>query len=196
VTDPLRIKRLGVRIPPSAPPLTSGNADFTLQLGSGVVLLHGARTRRRQRSRGTIEELPSGSLRVSVYAGVDPLTKRRIYLKETVAAGPKAQAEVERALTRLPNRVDEKRHPRTSATVNQLLDRHLEVAEIDGSTRSSYRSVMRKHIRPLLGELKVGGVAGDAGVEILESFYAELRRCRDHCTASPTSSTGRRKTTT
>jgi len=30
--------------------------------------------RRTGRQRGSIEELPSGALRVSVYAGTDPLT--------------------------------------------------------------------------------------------------------------------------
>lgn len=43
-------------------------------------------------ARGSIEELPSGALRVSVYAGIDPLTRRRHYLKEIVPAGPAAAA--------------------------------------------------------------------------------------------------------
>ncbi|MCW2721809.1 MAG: integrase family protein, partial [Pseudonocardia sp.] len=38
-----------------------------------------AASRRRSRSKGRIEQLPSGSLRVVVYAGQDPLTKRRHY---------------------------------------------------------------------------------------------------------------------
>jgi len=36
-------------------------------------------TTKRRRSRGEIEELPSGSLRVRVYAGIDPITGRRHY---------------------------------------------------------------------------------------------------------------------
>lgn len=40
-----------------------------------------------------------------------------------------------------------------------------------------YRGYVRKHIGPLIGEVKVAVL--DA--EILDSFYAELRRCRDHC---------------
>jgi hypothetical protein len=36
---------------------------------------------------------------------------------------------------------------------------------------------VRNHISPLLGHLKVGQL--DA--EVLDSFYAELRRCRAHC---------------
>jgi len=76
--------------------------------------------RRRRRQRGYIEELKSGALRVKVYAGVDPVSKRAIYLSETVPAGPKAAKEAEAARTRLLNQVDEKRNPRTRATVDQL----------------------------------------------------------------------------
>ncbi|MCH6171118.1 hypothetical protein [Pseudonocardia alaniniphila] len=39
-----------------------------------------AQRRRQKRPRGSIEELPSGSLRVSVYTGIDAVTKRRHYL--------------------------------------------------------------------------------------------------------------------
>lgn len=64
-----------------------------------------------QAAAGRFEELPSGSLRVSAYAGVDPLSSRRTYLKETIPAGPRAQTEAERALNRLLNQVDDKRNP-------------------------------------------------------------------------------------
>jgi LacI family xylobiose transport system transcriptional regulator len=52
----------------------------------------------RRRGRGEIERLPSGSLRVRVYAGLDPRTRKRRYLVETVPAGPQAgwQAELVR----------------------------------------------------------------------------------------------------
>ena len=45
--------------------------------------------RRRKRQRGYIEELKSGALRVKVYAGRDPVSKRDVYLSEVVPAGPK-----------------------------------------------------------------------------------------------------------
>jgi integrase len=56
--------------------------------------------------RGHVEQLPSGRFRVVVYAGKDPITGKKVYLKEThpdeVAAG-KAQrrlpAQVSPALT-------------------------------------------------------------------------------------------------
>ena len=75
-------------------------------------------TRRNRRQRGSIEELPSGALRVSVYAGTDPLTGRRHYLKESIPAGPSAHAEAQKAMRRLATDIDERRNPRTNATVN------------------------------------------------------------------------------
>lgn len=39
---------------------------------------------RRQRSRGAVDELPSGALRVRVYAGADPLTGKRHDLVEVI----------------------------------------------------------------------------------------------------------------
>lgn len=56
-----------------------------------------ARTTARKlaRQRGEIEQLPSGSLRVKVYAGIDPLTKKRHYLREVIPAGPTAATEAD-----------------------------------------------------------------------------------------------------
>jgi LacI family transcriptional regulator, xylobiose transport system transcriptional regulator len=63
-------------------------------------------TKGDRRARGEIERLPSGSLRVRVYAGVDPLTRRRRYLMETVPAGPTAARDAEAVRTRLVRAVD------------------------------------------------------------------------------------------
>ena len=71
---------------------------------------------RRKRPRGSIEELASGSLRVSVYAGIDPVTKRRHYLREVVPAGPKSEAEATRVLRRLANQVDDQHAQETLRT--------------------------------------------------------------------------------
>jgi hypothetical protein len=59
-----------------------------------------AKAGRKRRTRGEIETLPSGSLRVKVYAGVDPLNGRRHYLSETIPPGPNAEkdADVPRSL--------------------------------------------------------------------------------------------------
>lgn len=137
--------------------------------------------RRTTRPRGSIEELPSGSLRVAVYAGIDPVSKRRHYLRETVPAGPNAHREAEKVMRRLATQVDERRSPRTGATVDQLLDKHFEMADLDRSTLSTYKGYADRHIRPLIGTTKVGAIDG----ALFDSFYAELRRCRAHCDRRP-----------
>lgn len=134
-----------------------------------------------RRKRGEIERLPSGSLRVRVYAGVDALSGKRNYLIETVPAGPKAGAEAEKVRTRLVNQVDEQRNPRTKATVNQLMDRYLELLDVEETTLERYEQTIRIHIRPLLGYLPVAKLNG----ETLDAHQAILRRCRAHCDGRP-----------
>lgn len=106
------------------------------------------RANKARKQRGNIEER-GGAYRVRVYAGVDPVTKKPLYLRETIAAGPDAKRKAEKALTRLQHQVDERRAPRTSATLDQLLDRYLEVAP---GTRRDYASKASKRIRPILLE--------------------------------------------
>jgi LacI family xylobiose transport system transcriptional regulator len=67
----------------------------------------------RRQTRGEVERLPSGSLRVRVYAGLDPDTGKRRYLTETVPAGPGAERKAEEVRARLLGEVDAIRHPRT-----------------------------------------------------------------------------------
>lgn len=61
--------------------------------------------------------------------------------------------------------------------MNQLLDRWLEVLDVEASTRIGYERKIKKHIRPLLGKMQVARV----NAELLETFYARLRKCRDRC---------------
>jgi hypothetical protein len=112
----------------------------------------------RKRSRGEIETLPSGSLRVRVYAGVDPVSKKKHYLVETVPSGPAAARDAEKVRTRLLAQVDERRNPRTRATLNQLLDRFLEVVELELTTRRGYVGKLDRHVRgPYSVAFKSGG---------------------------------------
>jgi integrase/DNA-binding transcriptional regulator YhcF (GntR family) len=131
----------------------------------------------KSRARGNIETLRSGALRVRVYAGIDPVTKKRHNLIEVVEPGPKALRKAEEIRDRFLREIAEKRNPRTSATIDQLLTRYLD--QLDGSARTLelYRGYVRKHISPLLGRVKVGELHPD----VLDSFYSELRRCRHHC---------------
>ncbi|MBW0092086.1 tyrosine-type recombinase/integrase [Pseudonocardia sp. KRD-184] len=134
-----------------------------------------------KRQRGEIEKLPSGSLRVRVYAGLDALSGKRNYLVETVPAGPKATAEAEKVRRRLVHQVDERRNPRTKATVNQLMDRYLELLDVEETTLDRYEQTIRVHIRPLLGHLPLAKLDG----ETLDNHQAILRRCRAHCDGRP-----------
>jgi integrase len=132
---------------------------------------------RHARTRGTIDRLPSGAYRVRIYAGTDPVTGKRHDLVEVVPAGRRAAAEAEKVRTRLLSQLDERRNPRTKATVNQLLDRYLEVVDLDDSTRNTYVGYLDRHVRPVLGNVLLSKL--DA--EMLDSLYGQLRRCRARC---------------
>ncbi|MGN9909281.1 LacI family DNA-binding transcriptional regulator [Phytohabitans sp. LJ34] len=70
-------------------------------------------------ARGEIETLPSGSLRVRVYAGVDPLTRKRRYLTATVPAGPGAAEEAEAVRVRLLGEAEQRRAAPAAARADQ-----------------------------------------------------------------------------
>ena len=120
----------------------------------------------RRRQRGTIDELPSGALCVRVYAGTDPVSGRRHDLVEVVPAGPQAERLAEEARTKLLNQVDERRNPRTIATVDQLLDKYLETLDVGRTTHRMYTRYLEKHVRPFVGRLKARGRCRGAGLAV------------------------------
>ena len=127
---------------------------------------------------GYIQQLPSGSFRVSVYAGTDPLTGRQIRLRKTCKTERAAQIE----LGRLLEQAAAGRQPETDATVAQLMDRYAEVADWDLSTRKANEYYIQRVIKPALGHLQVRRIRGP----LLDLLYAQLRRCGDHgCTGKP-----------
>lgn len=77
--------------------------------------------------------------------------------------------------------MDERRNPRSRATVAQLMDRHLGMLRLEPSTLSGYEGYVERHIKPLIGDVSVGALDGD----VLDSFYAELYRCQAHCDGKP-----------
>lgn len=79
---------------------------------------------RKRRSRGYIEQLPSGSWRAVVYAGTDPLTSKPRYVRETA----KSYDAAEKALTKLQRQVDEDQHPKTAITVRQAVTQSVRAA--------------------------------------------------------------------
>jgi integrase len=129
-------------------------------------------------AKGYIEQLPSGSFRVTVYVGTDPLTGRAIRLKAT--AKTEQQARIE--LGRLLKDASEGRTPESAATVATLLKEYALVAPWDVSTRQTNEGFIRRTIKPALGHIEVRKVRGP----ILDQLYARLKRCGDlSCTGRP-----------
>src|SRR4029453_16778453 len=85
--------------------------------------------------------------------------------------------EAERALTRLLGQVDEQRTPNTNATVGSLLDRWLELAQLELTTRDTYQAYLRRHVRPALGTLPLRKLTVDG----LDRFYLQLARHGGRC---------------
>lgn len=71
----------------------------------------------KRRNPGTVERR-GNSLRVKVYAGIDPLTGKELYLRESTTD----EAEADRILNRLLSQVDEQRSARTDAAFKVAVD--------------------------------------------------------------------------
>jgi integrase len=128
---------------------------------------------------GHIEELPSGSFRVAVYVGTDPITRKRVYLRETVKGSTEAQI----TLGRLLAKAQAGKEPESGATVGQLLDLYMPLAEWDVSTREGFEGYVCRTIRPGLGHLKV---RKEVHGPVLDTFYARLEKCGDlTCNGKP-----------
>jgi hypothetical protein len=100
---------------------------------------------------GHLERLPSGSYRVSVYAGTDPLTTRPIRLRAT--ARTETQARIE--LGRLLEKARDGRSPEASVTLARLLDEYAPLARWDVSTRPTNEGFIERTIKPAIGHLKI-----------------------------------------
>ncbi len=103
-------------------------------------------------ARGHIEKLPSGSFRVHVYAGIDPVTGKPRRLKQTCPDEASAAA----ALGKLLSEADGDRFPDREATLGQALFKYMEVADLEVSTREAHEGYVRRTIRPVLGEDPAG----------------------------------------
>ena len=124
-----------------------------------------------KKSPGHIEQLPSGSWRVKVYGGTDPLTGREIRLRKTCKTERAALIE----LGKLLEQAAAGRQPETNATVAELMDHYAEVADWDLSTQKANEAYIRRVIKPALGHLQVRKIRGP----LFDLLYAQLRRCGD-----------------
>lgn len=127
---------------------------------------------------GHIEVLKRG-FRAVVYAGKDPLTSRKTYLKETHPSWEAA----ERARDRLVAQVEAEQIPDRAATVAYLLDRWVEVADHELSTRVTNEGYIRRTLKPALGEFPLRKL--QHRVDILDRLYTHLRRCGALCDGRP-----------
>jgi integrase len=111
------------------------------------------------------------------YAGADPINGKPRYLRATAPSWDGAQV----ALTNLLGQIDDERHPKSKITVGQAIDQWLDVAVLAVTTRERYLDLIRRYIRPTIGDTP----AAKLDAELLERFYARLQRCRDLCGARP-----------
>lgn len=112
-----------------------------------------------------------------VYAGVDPVTGSRLYLRESTTDAD----EADRIMTRLCAQVDEQRHAKTNATFRSAMELWLLTHEIETSTRESYEMYARLHFFPVFGDEPASRISA----QMLEELYVELRRCSVRCSGKP-----------
>src|SRR6266700_1867335 len=127
---------------------------------------------------GHLERLQSGSYRVNVYSGIDPLTGRQLRHRRTV----KTEAQARIVLGRLLEQAATGQRPSSDVKVAEVFDRYMAVAELEPSTRETYEGYIRRTILPTLGSMELRKVRGP----VLDTFYARLHKCGDlACTGRP-----------
>src|SRR6266567_8373673 len=127
---------------------------------------------------GHLERLPSGSCRVSVSSGIDPLTGRQLRHRRTA----KTEEQARIVLGRLLEQASTGQRPGSDVKVEEVLTQYLAIAELEPSTRETYEGYIRRTIMPALGSTELRKIRGP----VLDTFYARLRKCGDLiCTGRP-----------
>ena len=85
------------------------------------------------------------------------------------------------ALGRLLTEADGGRFPDRDATLGQALDKYLEVADLEVSTREAHEGYIRRTIGPVLGDVKVRKLGADS----LDALYTALKKCSRLCGRLP-----------
>ena len=128
------------------------------------------------RPRGHIRQR-GNSFQVLVYAGLDPLTGKEIRLTGSTSTEPEAKA----LLKQFRAQVDDQRAPKTKASFRAAMDAWLRVLDVEETTRESYEQYARNHLYPAFGDEPISRITA----QLLEAFYAELRRCSQRCGSRP-----------
>jgi integrase len=140
-----------------------------------------SRARPEGRKRGNIEER-AGALRVRLYAGQDPVTGKQVYLRETIqGTDDAAWKRADNKLAEFRTQVLRQRNAQSTVKLGYALDEWMRKTEIQESTRHTYEGYIRRTIKPALGQEPIKKVTA----RVLESLYAELRRCRKRCDGKP-----------
>lgn len=133
------------------------------------------------RRKGRIEQRGQG-LRVVVYAGIDPVTGRRVYERDLVKGTDEAAwRKAEDKLVELRAKVLKQQNASSAVSLSYAIDEWFRKADLEDSTRNSYKGYIRRVIKPALGETPVKKL----GARALETLYSELRRCRIRCDGKP-----------
>jgi integrase len=106
---------------------------------------------------------------------------RQAELPERVDPGRKAGAKDSASPRRLVAEVEAQRVARTKATFGTAIDAWLKIHEVEANPLRGYEANARRYIKPALGDVALSKVTA----QVLEVFYAELRRCRARCGGRP-----------
>jgi len=124
--------------------------------------------------RGHVEQLPSGSWRARVYAGVDPITQREIRLKAT--AKTEQQAYIE--LGRLLKEAAEGHTPESDATMAKLLDQRDHTAAASGAVLAAPLAAERQRLEAANARYEQWSADTRATRDTAGKAAAELQRRR------------------
>jgi len=103
---------------------------------------------------------------IAVPVGRDPITKRYRYVYDSAST----EEEAERRRAVLTEQITKGRAPQARATVSDLIDRRLSVAELELITTVNYQSYIERVIRPVLGGMQLREIQNR--VEVLDRTEA------------------------
>lgn len=133
------------------------------------------------RRTGSIRQR-GNSLQVRLFSGVDPVTGKDIYLAATIKGTDKAaQKAAGDKLAEFRTQVRNQRSATSAVPFRHAIAEWMRTNEIVDSTCVGYQNYIDHYVEPVLGDEPTNKL--DA--RTLESFYAEVRRCRTRCNGKP-----------